>query len=64
MTRRIKIRVLKKLFGGVLLLRMKWFVVLLATTVLLLSLSLTAVATPDPVISEIMPVKRSICNFH
>jgi peptidoglycan-associated lipoprotein len=40
-----------------LLLRMKWFVVLLATTVLLLSLSLTAVATPDPVIAAITPAQ-------
>jgi outer membrane protein OmpA-like peptidoglycan-associated protein len=37
------------------LLFIKKFIVLLATTVLLLSLSLTAVATPYPVISEVSP---------
>jgi peptidoglycan-associated lipoprotein len=38
-------------------LRTKWFVVLLATTMLLLSLSLTAVATPYPIISGVTPAQ-------
>jgi outer membrane protein OmpA-like peptidoglycan-associated protein len=39
------------------LLRMKWFVVLLATAVLLLSSCLTVVACPDPVITGVIPAK-------
>jgi outer membrane protein OmpA-like peptidoglycan-associated protein len=48
---------IKNINGGVLLLRMKWFIVLLATTVLLFSLSLTAVACPYPVLTGVTPAQ-------
>jgi outer membrane protein OmpA-like peptidoglycan-associated protein len=41
----------------VLLLRMKWFIVFMATTALLFSLSLAAVATPNPIITGVAPAQ-------